>query len=175
MTRATRERVARVALGHLVEPGTGPFPAGTAGERLAGAAAPDGWPHHRAAGEIVAARLSASDPYDLAERALREAERFGARIITPDDDEWPAGLGELPRLSRTGRTRSSGTRIHHTACGCGARCRWPRRATGRGRRRARSSTAYGDHVATQLGFALVKGAGRSYHAERSVPSRLAWC
>jgi DNA processing protein len=36
----------------------------------------------------------------LGERLLREAERLGVRLVCPPDDEWPARVHELVRISR---------------------------------------------------------------------------
>jgi len=156
LTRAARERLARVALGHLAEPGNRDLAvlvrrvgAVESLRRLAG-----GRVTGRLA-DIATARLSASDPYELAERALREAERIGARIITPDDDEWPDGLGDLTRLSRDGPDAIQRD-THPPHClwlrgplSLAEACRQSVAVVG-----ARSSTAYGNHVATELGFAL---------------------
>src|SRR5207248_11704459 len=95
-------RLARIALGCLVEPGNrelgllvravGPVGAldrivtGTVSERLR---------------EAVAVRLrEVPEPLDIAAAALERADRLGARIVTPEEEEWPGCLADLVGLSR---------------------------------------------------------------------------
>ncbi len=88
----TEERLARVALGRLAEPGD---------PRLAGLVAQLGAVEvHRALASErdvgglltdVAARLEAMDPA----RDLEQARRLGIRFLVPDDEEWPSQLGDL--------------------------------------------------------------------------------
>jgi DNA processing protein len=59
-----------------------------------------------AAGEVpdaslraaVLAKLAGHDPRRLADAALRKAERLGARIVVPADDEWPGQVDSLALL-----------------------------------------------------------------------------
>jgi DNA processing protein len=154
-------RLARIALGLLVEPGnrelglltraTGPVVAlarvvnGQAGSRLR---------------DLAATRLSGRDPYRLAEVAIERADRLGARLVTPDDDEWPHRLEDLVQISRAG-TRPIDKDTMPPQC-LWVRGDWPlaealdRSVAIVG---ARASTAYGDHVATDLGYGL---AGRGW-------------
>jgi DNA processing protein len=104
----------------------------------------------------VTARLAAGDPRRVAEVALARAERLGARIITPDDAEWPIRLDDLLLLDAVGGERRVDRETRPPLC------LWLRGAlpladalersvavVG-----ARASTAYGNHVATDLGFGL---------------------
>jgi hypothetical protein len=94
------DRAARVALTWLAEPGNR---AVWAMERTAGAPAtldrlmrgdiPDG-----ALRSSVLARTAVGDPRRLAEGALRRAERVGARLVVPDDPEWPVTVEALARM-----------------------------------------------------------------------------
>src|SRR5438128_8406854 len=102
---STDERLARVALGCLVEPGNrelghlvrrvGPPAAldllcrGGVSDRLAGVAAVrlGGSPSREAAREIAC-------------RMVEAADRLGAYILMPEDDQWPSQLTDLVRISR---------------------------------------------------------------------------
>lgn len=96
MTAPESERLARVALNRLGEPGD---------PRLAGLVAELGArrvhelllaQHHLdGMGVDVAARLSSLDP----EADLERAGRQGLRFVVPGDREWPAGLDDLARVS----------------------------------------------------------------------------
>ncbi len=88
-----RERLARVALGELGEPGdarmvslVAELGATTVRDHLAAERDPGG-------GMLVdvAARLASTDP----ERTLERAERLGIRFVIPGDDEWPAQVDQL--------------------------------------------------------------------------------
>ena len=149
-------RRARIALGHLVEPGSrdlgelvlavGPVEAlrrlrsGDVKDRL--------W-------DVASARLGAVDPYHLAEKALDRADRLGARIITPEDGEWPHQLADLVHLSRdVPDPIQRDTYPPH--------CIWLRGPSPLAEAcersvavvGARASTSYGDHVAGELGYGL---------------------
>ena len=150
-------RLARVALGHLVEPGNrelgrlvyrvGPV---DALRRLRGAA-----PARLAA--AVATRLGTEDPMRLAEAALGRAQRLGARIVTPEDAEYPSQLADLIRLSRDVADPVQRDTFP-------PQCIWLRgpRSLAEACERsvavvgARASTSYGQHVATQLGYGLAE-------------------
>ncbi|SDZ20289.1 DNA processing protein [Amycolatopsis xylanica] len=102
--------------------------------------------------EKVWQETSARAGYDLAEQDLAEAERLGARLVIPEDDEWPS----WPLHSLT------------LAQGNGIREAVPPLALWvRGQRPldeaadnaiaivgARAATGYGEHVASELGFGL---------------------
>lgn len=95
---------------------------------------------------------SARAGYDLAERDLTEAERLGARLVIPEDDEWPS----WPLQSMT---RAQGDGLREATP--------PLALWVRGERRldvaadnavaivgARAATSYGEHVASDLGYGL---------------------
>lgn len=92
MTEATEDRVARVALGRLGEPGD-PRLAGLVAEL--GAAAVYGYLRDEqevtGVATDVASRLRGLDP----EGDLERAARHGIRFICPGDPEWPARLADL--------------------------------------------------------------------------------
>jgi DNA processing protein len=118
--------MAWIALGCLIEPGNrelgtlarrvGPVEAfgqlfdGGVSERLRDAAAVrllTGWRGlPGAGGPADALRMSdlrkRADPVRIAHAALRRAERLGARIVTPDCEEWPHQVDDLARISREG-------------------------------------------------------------------------
>ncbi|MFC6288466.1 DNA-processing protein DprA [Nocardioides sp. GCM10027113] len=111
MSPREAERLARVALGRLGEPGAprlavsvaqigavavhemlcagedGPTPAAPAPDPTD----PDGEAERRQMVRDVAARLETSDPA----RDLERADRQGIRFVIPGDPEWPPGLDDL--------------------------------------------------------------------------------
>jgi DNA processing protein len=148
--------VARVALACLVEPGSAEIhalvaergPVGALDALLSGAVA------EQVAG-AVRARLAGSDPRGIAEAALARTHRLGARVVVPEDDEWPAQLDDLCRISRPGGLRVDRDTYPPV-------CLWVRgtpplastlenavSVVG-----ARAATSYGTHVATELGYGL---------------------
>lgn len=162
MTDIDATRTAWTALGYLVEPGNrelgllvrrvGPVEAlarlvgGGVSERLR---------------ETAAARLTARgrpvDPARLAEVATARADRLGARIVTPDCDEWPPQVDDLARISRDGTANGPLDRDTDPPL-----CIWVRggvpldhafdRAVAMVG--ARASSPYGGHVATELAYGL---------------------
>jgi DNA processing protein len=155
-----RERLARVALGCVAEPGRKDvFDAVTAHgavealERLRRGDDP--------IGEAVRARLNGGDPWRLARRRFAEAERIGARIIVPGDAEWPGRLDDLCRISRSARDSRNGTLDRDVFP---PHCMWlrgrPELAETAGRSVAlvgsRASSPYGDHVAAELAYGLAR-------------------
>ncbi|HEY8471349.1 MAG TPA: DNA-processing protein DprA [Natronosporangium sp.] len=48
--------------------------------------------------QAVGADLDEADPRRLAEAALARAQRLDARVVIPEDDEWPASLNDLWRI-----------------------------------------------------------------------------
>lgn len=154
MTDGDRGRVARVALSQLVEPGhrglgemvaaIGPVEtleqlheASTTAE-LAGAAS---------------ARLRGGDAWEAAAHALSRGDALGARLVTPDDDEWPHRLTDL--------TQISSDRDRHTYPPL---CLWVRGPASLAESLtrsvavvgARAATAYGTHVAAELTYGLAE-------------------
>jgi len=150
--------VARIVLGHAAEPGSrdlgelvraiGPV---EALNRVRAGAVPE------SLREVSLARLSSVDPGRLAASALEKAAAIGARIVTPEDDEWPARLDDLVAISRPVRDRVE--RDTDPPQCIWLRGPWPlseaceRSVAIVG---ARASTAYGDHVASDLAFGLAE-------------------
>lgn len=151
-------RLTRVAFGHLVEPGSRDL--GQLTRRYGPVEAMTRLRKGAATGALVAAaapRLAAGDPYELAERALERADRLGARIVTPEDDEYPARLEQLVLISADVKDRlRRDTYPPH--------CIWVRGGwelaevcersvaiVG-----ARACTPYGEHVAQDLAYGVAE-------------------
>ncbi|MGH3738129.1 MAG: DNA-processing protein DprA [Micromonosporaceae bacterium] len=150
MSERESQRCARVALAYLVEPGRrdlaellhrhGPV---EALDRIQSGDAPAG----------LRAALCRRDT-DLAravDQILAHGERLGARVVIPEDDEWPHQVADLMPASRRDETDIAPPI-----------CLWVRGAArlddvlersvavvG-----ARAATEYGVHVASELGFGL---------------------
>jgi len=151
-------RLARVALSTLVEPGNRALwtrvaehgPVRVLDGLLTGGA----WEElRRAAG----ARLDASDPREVAAQSLARARRLGARVVTPEDDEWPAQLDQLGGIGRDGREPVE----RDTAPPLCLWVRGPRRldeALGRSVAvvGSRAATGYGAHAAREIGYGLAQ-------------------
>lgn len=92
MTAPVSERVARVALGRLGEPGDPRLAA-----LVAELGAPAVYAHLHQERDVsgvatdVASRLRGLDP----DGDLRRAEQLGVRFVCPGDQEWPTRLGDL--------------------------------------------------------------------------------
>ncbi|WP_089157004.1 DNA-processing protein DprA [Micromonospora sp. NBS 11-29] len=158
MTTEDDRRLARVALTWLAEPGTRSVhhlvqhlgPVATLDLLLAGDA-PD-----RTLRSAVTARTTAGDARAVAAEALARAERLGARLVTPEDDEWPTSVGDLRLLQLSGAARRVDVETAPPLC-FWVRGGWPLGGTltrsvavvG-----ARAATPYGTHVATELGYGL---------------------
>ncbi|MCW6008377.1 DNA-processing protein DprA [Micromonospora sp. CPCC 205371] len=153
-------RIARVALHWLVEPGNAAVhrmvrrhgPVRTLDKLLDGDV-----PDQELRGS-VSARLKAGDPYEAAAVAIARADDLGARIVTPEDDEWPRQVDDLKHLLEI----PSDNRIDRDTAP--PLCLWVRgplplaetldrsvAVVG-----ARAATAYGEHVATSLAFGLAE-------------------
>lgn len=170
---STVQRLARVALSLLAEPGnrelgilvhqTGPC---TALARLLDGDGPDslvGAVAARLAAERVRARPGRGAPtrpgrdfmLERAEAAVRRAERLGARIVTPDDDEWPDQLADLVRISRPDAPPLDRD-VYPPLClwvrgDAHLRKAFERSVAVVG---ARAATGYGTHVAAELAYGL---------------------
>jgi DNA processing protein len=156
MSTTDDARTARVALACLAEPGSQAVydlvrahgPAQALGRILAGAAA-------RELVESVQARLAGTGPDELAGAALARTRRVGARVVIPEDDEWPAQLADLRRISRPGGDRIA--RDTYPPVCLWIRGDWPLAETLRRSVAvvgARAATSYGTHVATELAYGL---------------------
>ncbi|MEU2611806.1 DNA-processing protein DprA [Micromonospora sp. NPDC007271] len=158
MSAMVDRRLARVALTWLTEPGTrsvhrlvdqlGPI---AALDLLLDGGAPD-----RTLRSTVEARSAGGDARAVAEQALARTERLGARLITPEDDEWPARVADLHRLTLRDAARRVDVETAPPLC-FWVRGAWP---LGTAFERsvavvgARAATPYGTHVATELGYGL---------------------
>ncbi|WP_435204424.1 DNA-processing protein DprA [Micromonospora sp. bgisy143] len=160
MSADEESRLARVALTWLAEPGTRVVhelvkrsgPVATLDLLL------DGGSPDRQLAAAVAARMSAGDARSVAAEALDRADRLGARLVTPDDDEWPARVADLGTLRLPDLTRRVDVETAPPLC-FWVRGGWP---LGEALDRsvavvgARAATAYGQHVATDLGYGLAE-------------------
>ncbi|MEJ3744135.1 DNA-processing protein DprA [Actinomycetes bacterium KLBMP 9797] len=153
-------RRARIALHWLAEPGNAAMhrlvarhgPVETLDRLLAGDVSD---PELRGA---VAARLKTGDPRAVADVALERAGRLGARLVTPDDEEWPWPVEHLARLLG----RAVDNRIDRDAAP--PLCLWARGPAPLAESLdrsvavvgARAATTYGEHVASSLGYGLAE-------------------
>jgi DNA processing protein len=153
------DRAARVVLTWLAEPGNRivwsmvqSHGAVATVERLTRGDIPDA--PLRAA---VLSKLSGLDPGQLADATLRRAERLGARIVVPSDDEWPDRVEALATLELD----SPGMVNRHVRpplC-IWVRGRWPLKETlarsvavvG-----ARAATAYGSQVTADIAYGMAE-------------------
>ncbi|MAS56228.1 MAG: DNA-protecting protein DprA [Pimelobacter sp.] len=143
MSADEQERLARVALNRLTEPGDLRLAALT--DELGAVTL------HRLLAEErdlmglqtdVAARLTGIEP----ERELEQADKLGLRFVVPGDEEWPVQVGDLAGLEPL--HERGGVPI-------GLWVKGPLRLSDIGRSVAvvgsRASTSYGAHVAGELG------------------------
>ncbi|PZG14532.1 DNA processing protein DprA [Micromonospora craterilacus] len=152
--------LARVALTWLAEPGTRSV------HRLVDELGPvaaldlllDGGAPQEGLRDSVAARSRAGDARAVAAEALRLADRLGARVVIPGDDEWPAPVEQLRdlHLRLPGAQRRVDIETAPPLC-FWVRGPWP--LAGALERSvavvgARAATPYGIHVATDLGYGL---------------------
>ncbi|MBX6356602.1 MAG: DNA-protecting protein DprA [Micromonosporaceae bacterium] len=153
-------RLARAALTWLVEPGNRDLYA------LVSADGPSRALSRLASGDVPAgalrgaaeARLRTADPWQVATAALAKAERLGARLVIPEDDEWPARLDDLCQIGSSGAENPADRDSLPPLC-LWVRGPWPlaealeRSVAVVG---ARAATSYGLHVATDLGYGLAE-------------------
>jgi DNA processing protein len=108
----------------------------------------------RAAG----ARLGARDPRSAAEAALARTRRLGARLVIPEDDEWPRQLDDLVRICEPGANDPIARDAAPPLC-LWVRGAWrldealDRSVAVIG---ARAATGYGAHAARQVGYGLAE-------------------
>jgi DNA processing protein len=153
-------RLARVALGWLVEPGSHALWTRVAEHGpvrvLAGLLSAD---RADLLGRIAGARLGTEDPRRLAEAALARARRLGARVVIPEDDEWPSQLDRLIQICDTGRGVDPIDRDAAPPLCLWVRGPWPldealdRSVAVVG---ARAATEYGAQLARQIGYGLAE-------------------
>ena len=99
MTPAEEDRLARVVLSQVFEPGdyrVPPLLAELGAARLLAALRAQGG---RGVEEVVS-ETGARLPDISAERTLEAAQRVGARFVVPGEEEWPARLADLNRVER---------------------------------------------------------------------------
>lgn len=144
-------RLARVALGWFGEPGHQGI-----WRRVAAhgpAAVLEGLLHSDAA-----AKLAGQDPWRLAEDALAATRRLGARVVIPEDDEWPSPLDDLAQIAvRHGQDPVD----INTAPPLALWVRGPWRLDEAVARSvavvgSRAATGYGSQVARQIGYGLAE-------------------
>jgi DNA processing protein len=153
------DRAARVALTWLAEPGNRAVWSHVQGHgapaTLAALFAGD-FPD---AGLRAAVRVKTNglDPRQLAGSTLERAERLGARIVVPADDEWPRRVEELAFLELDGPGRINQD-VRPPLC-VWVRGTWP---LGETLERsvavvgARAATAYGNQVTSDIGYGLAE-------------------
>ncbi|MER7456147.1 DNA-processing protein DprA [Micromonospora sp. NPDC126480] len=154
------DRLARVALTWLTEPGTRSVfhLVQRHGAVDALALLRDGGAPDESLREAVATRLAAGDPLATAAEALERADRHGARLVTPADEEWPAPVDGLRRLVLPDATRKVDRETAPPLC-FWVRGGWPlaealdRSVAVVG---ARAATGYGLHVSTELAYGLAE-------------------
>jgi DNA processing protein len=153
-----RERQARVILACLFEPGKATLgrlllsaPATEIVERLiAGEADAD-------LQDVATPRLNVATAKDLADKALAQTERIGARCLIPGDAQWPHQLADLRRISNT---RPGASRVEQDTYP--PVCLWARGefALAEILHRsvsivgARAATPYGEYVAREFGYGI---------------------
>ncbi|MFB9234314.1 DNA-processing protein DprA [Plantactinospora siamensis] len=156
----TPAALARIALGWLTEPGTWSVywqvrrhgPVATLGRLLAGEISDD------SLRGTVRARLSTGDPRAAAAAAAEHTVRLGARLVTPDDPEWPHRLTDLERLWGRPAQRRVDRELAPPLC-LWVRGAWrldevlDRSVAVVG---SRAATPYGTHVATEIAFGLAE-------------------
>jgi DNA processing protein len=156
MSSIDEVRLARTGLACLVEPGNGEVyqllnrygPVEALSMILAGAA-----PGHLTG--VAQARLAGRDVGELATAALRRTARLGARLVIPEDDEWPRQLADLRLISQPSREHVDRDTFPPL-------CLWVRGAPMLAETLessvavvgARAATSYGNHIATELGYGL---------------------
>ncbi len=150
-------RLARAALGLLIEPGNRDL------YRLVAADGPIRTLRRLVAGEpgtgplrgAAEARLGSGDPARMASAALAQAHRLGARLVIPEDDEWPARVGDLVQIGSATSGRTDRDTLPPLCLW--VRGAWPltealdRSVAVIG---ARAATSYGTHVATDIAHGL---------------------
>jgi len=153
-------RRARIALTWLVEPGS------RAVFRLVKRLGPVEALERLLAGDVaderlrttVAARLTGGDPWEVADTATEITKRLGARLVIPEDDEWPTRLAHLEQMALTRADR----RVDRETAP--PLCFWVRGAGDLGEVLERSvavvgsraATPYGQHVAAEIGYGLAE-------------------
>jgi DNA processing protein len=152
------DRAARVALTWLAEPGNRAVwalvqedGAVAALQRLLNGDVEDR--SLRAAALAKAANLN---PRRLADLTMRRAERLGARIVVPSDDEWPQRVDALATLTLDDARTRVNADVRPPLC-FWVRGSWPlgeALARSVGVVGARAASSYGIHVTTEISYGL---------------------
>lgn len=143
------DRLARLALPRLVEPGSWPVHEAVAehGAQEVVAALREGRPLGAVSAVLAAAAAARAEGYVPGED-LRRLEAVGGRLVCPDDEEWPAHRltwSRGPRLLDAPPLALQVRGPHHL----GALVARSVAVVG-----ARAATAYGEHVARELSLGL---------------------
>lgn len=154
------DRLARVALTWIAEPGNRSVFSLVEQHGAVGALTllREGGAPEDALRQTVAARLSAGDPLAVAAAAFERADRLGARLVTPADDEWPWPVADLRRLVLADSTRRVDRETAPPLCfwvrgGHPLAETLDRSVAVVG---ARAATGYGLHVSTELAYGLAE-------------------
>jgi DNA processing protein len=153
-------RTARIALACLAEPGSEAIyqlvrahgPAGALSRVLAGEASGGA---EQALVEAARARLGHAGPDGIVDAVLARGRRVGARVVVPEDDEWPAQLADLALIGKPDGDRIARDTYPPV-------CLWVRGERPLAETFARSvavvgaraASSYGNHVATELAYGL---------------------
>lgn len=158
MSELEQVRTARVALSEIAEPGN--LALWRRVSRYGPVAVLEGLVAQGAAGApslfTTGDAAESIDPRRRAAESLALAQRLGARVVIPEDDEWPAQLDDLLKICGKG----GGDPVDRDAAP--PLCLWVR-----GQQRldealarsvavvgARAATGYGGHVAREIGYGL---------------------
>ncbi|WP_130865228.1 DNA-processing protein DprA [Acidipropionibacterium timonense] len=152
------DRRARAALGAVCVPGD-PW----LREALGRADAPEVWGRLRG-GDGDGPRRRRAACLDLP-ALLARSEQVGVRFVVPGDDEWPAGLDDLVLVPETGGGPPVGLWVLGPA-DLAMACRRSVAVVG-----SRAASAYGQDVATNLGYDLARVRGEGGHDDVESP----WC
>lgn len=157
MTDIEEIRLARVALGWLVEPGSRALwrrvaeygPVRVLAGLLAGG-------REALMRQAAGAQSGGEDPRRLAEAALARARRLDARVVIPEDDEWPT---QVEMLAKAGAPQATDPIDRDAAPPLCLWVRGPWRLDEALDRSvavvgARAATAYGAQVAREIGYGL---------------------
>lgn len=159
-TALDADRLARVALTWIAEPGNRSVFRLVEQHGAVGALTllREGGAPEEALRQTVTVRLSAADPLAVATEAMERANRLGARLVTPADDEWPLPVADLHRLVLA----SSPRRVDRETAP--PLCLWVRGGHSLAETLdrsvalvgARAATGYGIHVGTELAYGLAE-------------------
>ena len=149
-----RLRLARVALSRLAEPGHRGLTALVRGVGAVTALERVTAGTRGRVEDLLRERLGDVNPWARAADDLTRGHRQGARLVVPEDAEWP----HVPLSDLTALAQAQGAPVEPPIC---LWVRGSRRLDEAVRRAvaivgARASTPYGNHVATELGYGLAE-------------------